>query len=434
MRDSSPLLAAICADPDDIVARLAYADWLEERGEDEDRAALIRAQVALAGADHDDPANWPAMEEEKALRKKLNPKLKDKLRAGRYAIYRNGFIEGLTLTVDEFLKAVPALFDRTPLRQVRFRGDYGVKDQLAELVKCPHLSRLRAIDVSRGGWESGGAKRLAECAYLDGIEELSLHWEPEAIEHLAASGMLGRLRMLTAGGIDDQRASLIGEAGNRLTALHIGGRLSDAGLSALAGSPRLDQLRELSLSSDTVGADGIAALVVHPSLERLRLGYAHIGPTQAQGFGAVSQPSRLRWLSISEQATWLRGRTLEDAGATTLARSHSLAGLRFLRAPRNGIGPKGAAALARLGELRTLSLVHNPIGDEGAAALARSPQMAGLRSLHLRDCDIGSLGAKALAASRSLAGLARLDLKGNPIRAAGERALEKRFGAALRRE
>ena len=41
------LLAEIVADPEDLAARLAYADWLEERGEC-DRAEFVRVQVELA--------------------------------------------------------------------------------------------------------------------------------------------------------------------------------------------------------------------------------------------------------------------------------------------------------------------------------------------------------------------------------------------------
>jgi uncharacterized protein (TIGR02996 family) len=40
-------LAAICAQPDEDMPRLAFADWLDEHGE-HDRAEFVRVQVALA--------------------------------------------------------------------------------------------------------------------------------------------------------------------------------------------------------------------------------------------------------------------------------------------------------------------------------------------------------------------------------------------------
>src|SRR5688572_25329619 len=50
MTENEALLAAIVADPDDDLPRLAYADWLEENGNeaDRDRAEFIRVQCQLA--------------------------------------------------------------------------------------------------------------------------------------------------------------------------------------------------------------------------------------------------------------------------------------------------------------------------------------------------------------------------------------------------
>ncbi|MBY0231483.1 MAG: TIGR02996 domain-containing protein [Gemmataceae bacterium] len=46
MSDEKALLAAIAADPCDALARLAYADWLEERGDA--RAELVRIEEEMA--------------------------------------------------------------------------------------------------------------------------------------------------------------------------------------------------------------------------------------------------------------------------------------------------------------------------------------------------------------------------------------------------
>src|SRR4051812_11164703 len=50
MSTEAALLAAIVADPDDDTARLVYADYLEEKGGEENtaRAQFIRAQIELA--------------------------------------------------------------------------------------------------------------------------------------------------------------------------------------------------------------------------------------------------------------------------------------------------------------------------------------------------------------------------------------------------
>ncbi|MFO0842995.1 MAG: TIGR02996 domain-containing protein [Gemmataceae bacterium] len=48
--DDKALLTAILADPDDDLPRLAYADWLDEHGDD-GRAEFVRGQVELARTD-----------------------------------------------------------------------------------------------------------------------------------------------------------------------------------------------------------------------------------------------------------------------------------------------------------------------------------------------------------------------------------------------
>src|SRR5262249_45696762 len=53
-KDGRALAAAIVAEPDDDLPRLAYADWCEEDG-DPEYAEFIRAQCALARLPWDDP-------------------------------------------------------------------------------------------------------------------------------------------------------------------------------------------------------------------------------------------------------------------------------------------------------------------------------------------------------------------------------------------
>ncbi len=49
MNDHAGFIDAICSDPEDIQARLIYADWLEERGDP--RGEFIRVQCELAACD-----------------------------------------------------------------------------------------------------------------------------------------------------------------------------------------------------------------------------------------------------------------------------------------------------------------------------------------------------------------------------------------------
>lgn len=53
MDEETAFLAAICANPADDTARLVYADWLQEQGQEE-RAEFIRVQVAIARTSAED--------------------------------------------------------------------------------------------------------------------------------------------------------------------------------------------------------------------------------------------------------------------------------------------------------------------------------------------------------------------------------------------
>jgi uncharacterized protein (TIGR02996 family) len=57
--ERAALLRGILEQPDDDTVRLVFADWLEEKGGEPERAALIRVQVELARRGH-----WPDAKEE----------------------------------------------------------------------------------------------------------------------------------------------------------------------------------------------------------------------------------------------------------------------------------------------------------------------------------------------------------------------------------
>lgn len=62
---SNPLLQTILADPDDLDARLVYADWLDQQGDP--RGELIRYQIAAKGVPEGDPRRRELEERIRAL-------------------------------------------------------------------------------------------------------------------------------------------------------------------------------------------------------------------------------------------------------------------------------------------------------------------------------------------------------------------------------
>jgi uncharacterized protein (TIGR02996 family) len=255
MTQRRDLLRAVALDPDDDTPRLIYADWLEEQGGERDaaRAEFIRLQIAVArdfGAASVDAWGWD-------VRWRLERDLIVRHGAGWLAdelpqwaaqqirqsypwpndTFTRGFVEEARLHPRPFILWGRELFDLAPLTGVNFP----VKDlaTLRRLADCPHLSRLRSLDVSGGQVGSvaigdAGATVLADSPHLAGLEELDLC-----------------------------RANL-----------------TDAGARALARSRAFPGLRVLDLSGNGLTETGVEALLDSPhfpALEAVELGAAYAG-------------------------------------------------------------------------------------------------------------------------------------------------------------
>jgi uncharacterized protein (TIGR02996 family) len=193
----------------------------------------------------------------------------------------------------------------------------------------------------------------------------------------------------------------------------IGDPLTDAGVAILAASPHLAHLRSLRLDGHKIEDGGARALAASPHLTnlfKLSLDLNQIGPAGARSLAAAPHWSRLARLS-------LRNNRIGDAGALSLAASPYLPALTELSLDANRIGPDGAKALAvspARANLTVLSLSDNRIGDAGLASIAASPHLGQLTSLYVDRCGIGVSGVKALA-DAPLSKLRSLYAEGNPI-------------------
>jgi len=131
MSDGDALLRAILLNPADDVARLVYADWLQENG-DEPRANFIRASVEidkLPGCGHPSPlghseCRWCQLfvtEQNYLGSKDAIPK-----RALRYGqaprgAFRRGFIFTAAPTLEQFMDNARFLFRAHPIENVSLR-------------------------------------------------------------------------------------------------------------------------------------------------------------------------------------------------------------------------------------------------------------------------------------------------------------------------
>ena len=82
----------------------------------------------------------------------------------RDIVFRRGFAEAMSLTGRAFISLGAALFDATPLREVKL---IAVNFLLPELLACPHLAKLRVLDLRGNGIPPAV---LAGCRWLAGVE------------------------------------------------------------------------------------------------------------------------------------------------------------------------------------------------------------------------------------------------------------------------
>ena len=189
-----------------------------------------------------------------------------------------------------------------------------------------------------------------------------------------------------------------------------GNEVGDAGAAALAGVVRAKTaLAELQLDNNGISDDGASALAhaLKDTLTITALSFENNDNTDATTIKAmeafVAAASVLKSggdLSIPS----CDGYTLGDSGVRVVAKAlaRAASNVTSIRLENAGIGPDGAAALAKAvaGDTRitALSLSGNTIGDVGATALASVlGSMSALNSLSLASTGIGDTSAKALA-------------------------------------
>jgi uncharacterized protein (TIGR02996 family) len=309
MTPDDAFLQAIIETPDDDTPRLVYADWLEDQGQPE-RAEFIRVQIALA----------TLPEADRLRRQELKARERQLLKQHEHGQdwtgslwqltedyeFRRGFVEAIAIVADFFLQRAEVLFRAAPVREVRLCDPC---EKIGKLAACPHLGRLRTLDLSGLLLDSVCARELLSSPHLGRLQKLGLsglglaaidfvlprpdlvpdltaldlgsnHLGDEEVEHLVTTALCRRLRWLEL-------------ANNGLT---------DAGVEALT-SGRLAEVRSLGLSWNSVGVPGVRALARSPSwprMENLDLSFNPVGDSGARELLAAPRPGELTTLSLVE--------------------------------------------------------------------------------------------------------------------------------------
>jgi hypothetical protein len=141
MSQLDALQAAVCAAPEDMAPRRAYAAAV--KAGDPDRAKLIELQLALrdarrAGTDPDATAA-------RDLVKKRGAAWAGPLaREVDYFMFWGGFVEEIEANAGKLLASATAWQKQAPLRHLRVRALAG---KVADLAKLPLLAQIRSLDV-----------------------------------------------------------------------------------------------------------------------------------------------------------------------------------------------------------------------------------------------------------------------------------------------
>ncbi|MCW5802580.1 MAG: TIGR02996 domain-containing protein [Deltaproteobacteria bacterium] len=158
------LLAAVRADPDDIAARLVYADWLLERGDV--RGELIRLQCELAEVPLRDPRRAAMRAREVEVLARVTSAIAGDIDGIVEACeLRRGLLEGITIRAPMLAPHLARLAAVHPLRRVRILVDN--EKQFAQLGAVAALAGIAELELC-GRPKPTGRRRRVEPASLAG--------------------------------------------------------------------------------------------------------------------------------------------------------------------------------------------------------------------------------------------------------------------------
>jgi uncharacterized protein (TIGR02996 family) len=445
--DREALLNAIREAPDDDLPRLAFADWLDEHGDEAERAraCFIRLQCEadrLRRQSEEDGLPVPAVV--KDLEKQADRILRQNKAAflaglpvgGGFAIYfRRGMPEyAVPRSAKDFLKRADEAFRVAPIRDVTFSNF--TLDELVQVFASGSLRWVEGLHLSgaslHGPRLAGLVRTLSASADVASIRRLSLRAycvrgvvDLDALVSDLAAGKhwssLTRLRLVAPGNLSADAVRALGKAKHMpgLRDLILTGSETDEGPSLTAPAvaaiaANFKNLRGLSLGGKSFNDDGVAALVGSKGMSRLRL-------LEVMGAHRLASPNLLLELLTAPKLAGLAALSLVGP-----CHRYDYQTRRYLdeapRAPVSDLASVPPARRCRPPVLRSLQLREHGLRDADAVVLARLPSLRGLVWLNLSDNGIGSEGAAALAAVE-WERLTRLDLGGNQIDASGAEAL-----------
>lgn len=217
------LLAAVCADPEDLVARMVYGDWLVDRGDM--RGELIRVQCELLAR----PSEALAAREKELSRAYGAAMLAPLERFVDDARVRRGLVEYVRVFSDRWIEHAEAIVAAHPITELVL-----LAMTAEELVECAALP----VNIPRIKIEGRERRKVANSG---------TRLNPSAI---ATSALCANVRRLAFERVEDKSPEWVkffkAIEAPRLESLEVE-RLDDKSAMALARSKGMPVLRELRL-------------------------------------------------------------------------------------------------------------------------------------------------------------------------------------------
>lgn len=220
MNDETALLRAIAAHPDEDTPRLAFADYIEERGRAE-RAAFIRGQIELARLNEDSPHR-----REVAFRcRQLLDAYEEDWLEPRAAFsfdwnWSRGFVDTFITSPPDLEEQDAALFRTNPFRRVWVWELDGSADGL-ELI--PRDNQITALDLIGNNLNVTQLRKLARMTHFPHLRELGLMFNDlrdSTVAMLCGEPFFQKLQLLRLG------ANPFSESGRDRLREHFGARVT----------------------------------------------------------------------------------------------------------------------------------------------------------------------------------------------------------------
>jgi uncharacterized protein (TIGR02996 family) len=408
-------LEAIRCQPNSKSVRLVYADWLEERGDPRADFICLQCQAAALAPSSPRRLAAEAVAHDLLLRHEadwLGPLL------GHVSNweFRRGLLDFVTVPAATFLAHAEEWLPRLPLIGVHLRQASG---HVAALAACPQLAHLNALYLGDNRLTDDDVAALADSPHLGRLTVLYLQSNrltEKGVQALAVSSRLPRLRELNLAhnftrGNAGIRALANAKGLPRLRHLNLAmSRLDEEGLRLLAHSPLQAQLRSLNLTANVLPAGCLTALVESPAFAGVRELLYDMNDASDEDVEALAGSpyvEQLTTLALSSAR-----RPLSDVAVRALAGSQRLRQLTTLHLGGCRLEARGLTAL---GESRTLVRLRRldlqPDSDilrSHARDLLGGPLARRLRELSVEGGSIGTAGLSALAGQRTTLALWRL--------------------------